>query len=161
MGLSEVEWGEWQCTSLQLSLIGGGNLWSEEVFLEALKLLSLLCEIIGHFAMIEGCSNNDNALGEMATKHFSTKVSILQLSMQGFFCFVLWATIIYRSCLSSRSYAFSFCFCNADHLKRASTITLHISTLSTTIAPYWVPTAITKRSSKNPKPFKMRALWFE
>jgi hypothetical protein len=61
----------------KLSLAGGGSLWSAEVLLEALELLSLLCEIIGHFAVARGCCNNDDALGETATRQLSMKVSLL------------------------------------------------------------------------------------
>jgi hypothetical protein len=61
----------------KLSLAGGGSLWSAEVLLEALELLSLLCEIIEHFAAARGCSNNDDTLGETETRQFSTKVSVL------------------------------------------------------------------------------------
>ncbi len=36
-----------------------------------------MCEFIGHFAVPRGCSSNDKALGEMATRKLSTKVSVL------------------------------------------------------------------------------------
>lgn len=92
---------------------------------------------------------------------FQRKSPYLSFPCKLFFCFVLWATIIYKSYLSSRSCDFSFCFCDTDHLRSVLATTLHISALSIVVAPCWVHTAITTRSSRNPKPFKVRAFCFE
>jgi len=89
----------------KLSFAGGGSLWSAEALLEALELLSLLCEIIRHFAvarvfvpaMTTHLEKWQPGKFQWKSLYFSFPCKLF------FFFFVLWGTTTYRSCSSSRA----------------------------------------------------------
>lgn len=118
----------------KLSLAGGGNLWTPEVLLEALELLSLCVNSLDILLCLGVVPAMTKHLEKWQPGSFQRKSPYFSFPCKLFyFFFVLWATTTYRSCSSSRSCTFSLCLYYANHLISTS-IALHTNVSSIAIA---------------------------